>query len=90
LEGQIAVANVVMNRVRSGKFPDTVCGVVKQRGQFSWYGRKPMTNQKQQLAVEVLQGKHRNNVRGALFFTNFSVRFNKRILYIIGRHRFYG
>jgi len=89
-EGQIAVANVVMNRVKSGKFPDTVCGVVKQRGQFSWYGKKPMTNKKQQLAVEVLQGKHLNNVQGALFFTNFSVKFKKKILYVIGNHRFYG
>lgn len=79
-----------MNRVQSGKFPRTVCGVVKQRGQFSWYGKKPMTNEKQQLAAEVLKGKHRNNVRGALFFTNFSVTFNKTILYIIGRHKFYG
>ncbi|MEG6508801.1 cell wall hydrolase [Methyloligella sp. 2.7D] len=32
-EGQLAVAQVVMNRVRSPKFPDTVCGVVYQ-GQF--------------------------------------------------------
>jgi N-acetylmuramoyl-L-alanine amidase len=90
LEGQIAVANVVMNRVKSGKFPDTVCGVVKQRGQFSWYGRKPMTNAKVNLATEILQGKHRNNVPKALFFTNLSVRFKKKILYIIGNHRFYG
>ena len=41
--GQIAVAQVTMNRVNSPKFPNTVCGVVKQGGekrnrcQFSWY-----------------------------------------------------
>ena len=28
--GQIAVAGVVMNRVESGKYPDTICGVVFQ------------------------------------------------------------
>lgn len=89
-EGQIAVANVVMNRVKSGRYPNTVCGVVKQRGQFSWVGRKPFTSAKQKLAMEVLQGKHPNNVKGAYYFTNFSVKFKKRILYIIGRHRFYG
>lgn len=33
VRGQLAVAQVVMNRVRSPKFPDTVCGVVYQ-GQF--------------------------------------------------------
>lgn len=33
--GQVAVAQVVMNRMRSGRFPRTVCGVIYQRGQFS-------------------------------------------------------
>ena len=30
VRGQIAVAQVVMNRVFSGKYPNTVCGVVYQ------------------------------------------------------------
>lgn len=33
--GQQAVASVIMNRVRSGRYPDTPCGVIFQRGQFS-------------------------------------------------------
>ncbi len=33
--GQLAVAQVVMNRVRSPRFPNTICGVINQRGQFS-------------------------------------------------------
>ena len=43
LEGQLAVAEVVLNRTRSGKFPTTICGVVKQRHQFSFVraGRFP-------------------------------------------------
>jgi spore germination cell wall hydrolase CwlJ-like protein len=32
--GQLAVAQVVMNRVRSPRFPNTICSVVLQRGQF--------------------------------------------------------
>lgn len=36
LPGQLAVAQVILNRVRSGRFADDVCGVVKQRGQFSF------------------------------------------------------
>lgn len=36
LEGQLAVAEVILNRVESGEFADTICGVVKQRGQFSF------------------------------------------------------
>lgn len=44
LEGKLAVAHVVMNRVASKHFPDTVCGVVQDgtdevlhKCQFSWY-----------------------------------------------------
>ena len=33
LEGQIAVAEVILNRVDSPLYPRTVCGVVKQGGQ---------------------------------------------------------
>lgn len=36
LAGQLAVAQVILNRTRSGRFPTDVCGVVKQRGQFSF------------------------------------------------------
>jgi N-acetylmuramoyl-L-alanine amidase len=43
LRGQLSVAQVVLNRARSGRFPASVCGVVKQRGQFSFVhsGRFP-------------------------------------------------
>ena len=36
LDGQLAVAKVIMNRSRSGRFPSSVCGVVFQRSQFSF------------------------------------------------------
>lgn len=36
LEGQLAVAEVIINRAASGRFPTTLCGVVKQRSQFSF------------------------------------------------------
>lgn len=35
--GQAAVAHVTLNRVRSPTYPDSVCGVVWQKGQFSWF-----------------------------------------------------
>jgi spore germination cell wall hydrolase CwlJ-like protein len=43
LQGQLSVAQVILNRTRSGRFPTSVCGVVKQRGQFSFVhaGRLP-------------------------------------------------
>ncbi|MGI8931086.1 MAG: cell wall hydrolase [Sphingomicrobium sp.] len=43
LEGQLAVAQVVINRARSGRYPASWCGVVKQKAQFSFVraGRFP-------------------------------------------------
>lgn len=39
LNGQLAVAQTILNRARSGHFPETVCDVVKQPGQFSFLRR---------------------------------------------------
>jgi spore germination cell wall hydrolase CwlJ-like protein len=36
LSGQLAVADVIINRTKSGRFPTTICSVVTQRGQFSF------------------------------------------------------
>ncbi len=36
LEGQLAVAQVVINRTKSGRYPTSMCGVVKQKAQFSF------------------------------------------------------
>lgn len=43
LEGQVAVAEVVLNRMNSGRYPTTICGVVLQPAQFSYVrgGRIP-------------------------------------------------
>jgi N-acetylmuramoyl-L-alanine amidase len=43
LSGQLAVADVIINRSKSGRFPEDVCGVVTQRGQFGFVrgGRIP-------------------------------------------------
>ena len=36
LEGQLAVARVVINRAASGRYPNSWCAVVKQKAQFSF------------------------------------------------------
>jgi spore germination cell wall hydrolase CwlJ-like protein len=36
IEGQLAVAEVVLNRAASGKYPSTICEVVTQKAQFSF------------------------------------------------------
>jgi spore germination cell wall hydrolase CwlJ-like protein len=46
LDGQLAVARVVINRAESNTFPDDYCSVVTQRAQFSFVrgGRIPAPN----------------------------------------------
>lgn len=47
-EGQVAVGSVVMNRVLSAKFPNTIAGVIYQKGQFS-----PVKSGRLALALQV-------------------------------------
>ncbi len=70
-EGQLAVAKVVMNRVAHPRFPDSVCAVIKQGGewprnncQFSWWcdGRSDAPND--EAALKALRGLARDVVRG--------------------------
>ena len=42
--GQVAVAQVVMNRVKDERYPDDVCGVVKQGLTYSWDTDYPVLN----------------------------------------------
>jgi hypothetical protein len=43
LEGQLAVAEVILNRTEADGYPNSICGVVKQKAQFSFVrgGRIP-------------------------------------------------
>ncbi len=74
-EGKLAVGAVVINRVRSEKFPDTVVGVIYQKRQFSPAGSGRLalalevnkaTPQCYQAAQEAMAGA--TNVGGCLFF----------------------
>lgn len=42
--GQVAVAQVVMNRVADDRFPNTVCEVVTQGQTYSWKPELPIKN----------------------------------------------
>ncbi len=59
LSGQLAVADVILNRTESGRFPTSVCGVVTQRGQFSFVRRgklpTPPSNGQWKKALAVAQ-----------------------------------
>ena len=78
LAGQLAVAQVITNRTESGsRFPSTYCGVLFQRGQFSFiHGRAlpqvPHQNRQWQTAVAIAkivdEGLKSSVVGDALFF----------------------
>jgi len=72
LEGQIAVGAVVINRVKSDKFPNTITEVIYQKGQFSPIALGNMPKVPQESAVEAaeraLAGE--DPTGGALFFYN--------------------
>ncbi len=95
-EGLLAVGTVVMNRVESSKFPNTVCGVVGQRRQFASgvLSRKMRGNQKElaQLADAILAGKRHRGVKKAKFFHTAGLKFpykNMHYVLVAGGNAFY-
>lgn len=75
-EGMIAVGTVIMNRIASPRFPNTLKEVVYQKGQFSpamsgWLDRvlaKGPNASAYAAAKEVLAGKRHEKVKNCLFF----------------------
>ena len=73
-QGQLAVGAVVMNRVKSSSFPNTISGVIYQRGQFSPARTGKLASRLargvsascRQAAMEALSGK--DNTNGAKYF----------------------
>lgn len=70
--GMLAVGSVVMNRVESERFPNTVCGVVGQPNQFApGVMTKPMNKGAalaRKTALAVLSGARHPKVTRAKFF----------------------
>jgi N-acetylmuramoyl-L-alanine amidase len=99
LNGQLAVAEVVLNRAKSGRFANTLCGVVKQPSQFSFVrggGFPPVVNQAMwRQAVGVAQvamnGLWESAAPNALFFhaRRVSPNWGKQHVAAIGNHIFY-
>lgn len=72
-DGMIAVGSVVMNRLQSGRYPKTVCGVVGQHNQFAQGAlSKPVSGRSWALALEsadaVLAGRRHSRVASAMHF----------------------
>jgi spore germination cell wall hydrolase CwlJ-like protein len=101
LAGQLAVGKVIANRAQSGgRFPSTYCGVLFQRGQFSFVhgGRLPSvprTSRQWQTAVAMAkivdQRLQQSSAGNALFFHARYVSPGWRLKRVasIGNHVFY-
>lgn len=94
--GQIAVAEVVMNRVRSPRFPNTICGVVMQRGQFfNVHAYRAERDSRWPRAVSIARSVRDGNedsvTNGAFFFrAHYGASFPGRTrVATIGDHAFY-
>jgi len=100
LDGQLAVARVVVARSRSGRFPDSYCGVVYQPSQFSFIhgGAMPVINHgsagwHRALAIAEIahDGSWQSPVEGAMFFhsARISPRWHRQRVARIDNHVFY-
>ena len=100
LAGQLAVAEVILNRAGSGRFPKSVCSVLTQRGQFSFVrgGKLPGVNTTSRgwrtavAVAQVARDDHWDNpVPGALFFHARYVSPGWRLAKVgaVGNHIFY-
>ncbi len=99
LTGQLAVAEVIINRAKSGRFPADVCAVVKQRGQFSFVrgGQIPNINAgtayRTAIAVAkvALADAWNSPAEKALYFNTADRRPSVRAIKVasIGNHVFY-
>ena len=101
LSGQLAVGEVIANRANSnGRFPSTYCGVLFQRGQFSFIRGKslpsvPRASKQWQTAVAIAkivdQDLKDSAVGNALFFhaKHVSPRWRLKRVASVGNHVFY-
>ena len=97
LEGKIAVGNVVLNRVASSLFPDTVYEVIHQRNQFTpvTNGSINLTPNAESVAAAKLCLDGANTIGNALYFINprsapnsWAAR-NRSYVATIGAHAFF-
>lgn len=97
MEGKIAVGNVVLNRVASPQFPNTVYSVIFQRNQFTpaSNGRIQRTPPADCVVAAKLAMEGVNTAGNALYFINPSISssswFNRNCTYVatIGAHAFF-
>ena len=98
IDGKLAIVDVILERVIDKRWPDTICGVVKQKEQFSFYSSNLIINditaykEAVTIANHVLHGYVPAIVDANHYHTlDVSPKWarNKRAIMIIGNHKFY-
>ncbi len=103
--GKLAVANVVLNRKKNRRYPNSIYGVISQRGQFgpyrngslnraiSKYKKGYFTRGNNGYTQSLMAAKSalngNNNIGNRLSFNGKRYSSNKRNQKIIGNHRFW-
>ena len=96
-DGLVAVGTVVMNRLQSGDYGDSVCEVVGQKGQFApgVLSRKMESKALPDViaaADSVLKGERHPGVKNAMFFHTAGLSFpykNMHYVLVAGGNAFY-
>jgi len=93
--GQVAIGAVVLNRVKHASFPDTIAGVIYQKGAFTcvtdsnW--RTEPTSTSRKAAQDAINGW--DPTGGAIYYynpakTTSKWMFSRPVTTVIGNHRF--
>ena len=93
--GQVAIGAVVMNRVRSSSFPNTIAGVVYQKGAFTAVADGQINLEPNQTAYDAARDAMNgwDPTYGCLYYYNPAVAtsawiFNRQTVTVIGKHVF--
>jgi spore germination cell wall hydrolase CwlJ-like protein len=93
VDGQVAVTRVVMNRMSIKEYPNTACGVIYAKNQFSWTSKYKSIVYDQQSIDSVILAYNSNEEFTATHYHNTSVKpsWRKQLKQgvTIGNHTFY-
>lgn len=96
-EGQVAVGAVILNRVKSSQFPNTIAGVIYEKGAFTAVSDGQINVQIKEGSTVLKAARDAMNgwdpTGGAIYYFNPSTATNKWIwsrplIKTIGKHRF--
>ena len=93
--GQVAIGAVIMNRVKSPSFPNTISGVIYQRGAFTAVDDGQINLEPNQTAYDAARDAMNgwDPTYGCLYYYNPAVAtsawiFNRQTVTVIGKHVF--